>query len=755
MTLESALGWNAVVVAVLAISFLAVARLPFFRRRPALRHWLWLLVLIKCVTPPLFPIPVFRADPNEPRIWANEVRSSEVQTPEFDIASSNQPGLVGEAGGMARFDDGDTQSAVTPNENVWQDGVAFEPAADDVSAARISPPSFFRITLVGFWALVTVAFLLRWAAKAFQLSRLVRRADPAPDSLERIVRQAANRLGAGKVNVVVIDGRVSPLIWIDGSGATILFPKQLAEQISDEQIEWIACHEIAHLVRRDQWSNMFAMFVVAFFWWHPAIWLARSEMRKAQELCADETVIRSCNVSRRSYLETLLSALDFVQMDAGCSVAPASGLFENNVVESRFRALAQGPLIHCNRWQTHAVLLLLLAASLCFPANAQTTGRTDDTSLDGRRPQSEGKRQTTINDGTTKLDETDQPNADHATRPLHLHWLKLSRVDDQVRPELILSTVVALGKPFDIMLTTNQAPVRKPRLDVAQSSITGRISFEDGQHFGTIDTNWKCPERFDGPFELDVPKKASAFTWSRGSSPTCVVLTDQPYSDDIAEKTAKTIGLVHSGFDDPNYLRDSSNNTLETAAIRLSTCAPEFGFHGGASLANAIHSNTNSIYDHPVDDVTSERNLALCRDAIEAMFSRAKLKAEWRLNVKVEKDERTDIGHSEKLRFVLDLGEDRKWDEITEVRLFLKGPPQKNNLEYRSSYPPAKSFLWFEFSVSKLRFPIQGCAMVRSAVYRHPGSLGFTLPEYFFDLESASNLPAKDSASANTAGEDD
>src|SRR4051812_38404526 len=47
---------NALMAAVLALPAAAVARLG---RRPALAHALWLLVLLKLLTPPLIPIPVF------------------------------------------------------------------------------------------------------------------------------------------------------------------------------------------------------------------------------------------------------------------------------------------------------------------------------------------------------------------------------------------------------------------------------------------------------------------------------------------------------------------------------------------------------------------------------------------------------------------------------------------------------------------------------------------------------------------------
>jgi hypothetical protein len=55
---------NAAVVAVLAAAVLAVDRLA---RRPALSHRLWLLLLIKLVTPPLVAMPWDRTRPEPGR----------------------------------------------------------------------------------------------------------------------------------------------------------------------------------------------------------------------------------------------------------------------------------------------------------------------------------------------------------------------------------------------------------------------------------------------------------------------------------------------------------------------------------------------------------------------------------------------------------------------------------------------------------------------------------------------------------------
>jgi hypothetical protein len=67
---------NAVMAAVLAVLAAAVGRVW---RKPALRHALWLLVLLKLVTPPLLPVPIlpWKADEDEP---SSPTRSTPTRT---------------------------------------------------------------------------------------------------------------------------------------------------------------------------------------------------------------------------------------------------------------------------------------------------------------------------------------------------------------------------------------------------------------------------------------------------------------------------------------------------------------------------------------------------------------------------------------------------------------------------------------------------------------------------------------------------
>lgn len=54
----SLLIWNVTLATILAVVVWIAGTKKYLRARPALKHWLWLIVLCKLVTPPLLPLPV-------------------------------------------------------------------------------------------------------------------------------------------------------------------------------------------------------------------------------------------------------------------------------------------------------------------------------------------------------------------------------------------------------------------------------------------------------------------------------------------------------------------------------------------------------------------------------------------------------------------------------------------------------------------------------------------------------------------------
>src|SRR5205085_5012588 len=81
-------------------------------------------------------------------------------------------------------------------------------------------------------------------------------------------------------------------------------------------------HELAHLYRRDHWVRWLEIIVTVLYWWHPAVWWARRELRDAEEQCCDAWVVWLMPGANRHYAAALLDTLEFVSSPPSLKARP-------------------------------------------------------------------------------------------------------------------------------------------------------------------------------------------------------------------------------------------------------------------------------------------------------------------------------------------------------------------------------------------------------------------------------------------------
>ncbi len=345
----SLLIWNVTLAALMAavVAFAGMTR--YVRERPALKHWLWLIVLCKLVTPPLLPLPILAGQDSlltltgtVPRIEAGIERANE-----FSASS------VRDAAPLAlqakRSDREETLTASTSRGFVH-----------------------WRISLCLIWLVIALALAIRVLAPVLRLVRLIRRGDWDNDRVNGIVSREALRTGISRsVNACVVQARVTPLLWVRQGRPVVVIPHALLSELTDEQVSCVAAHELAHFRRRDHWWNGFAWIVGVLFWWNPVVWWARYELKFAQEVCCDAIVISRNEAVRRPYAETLLQVVDFVVAE-DASPQLAAGFGDATSIEKRFEMIANENVTHRLSRPAWMVLAVFLVATCCYPVLAQT-----------------------------------------------------------------------------------------------------------------------------------------------------------------------------------------------------------------------------------------------------------------------------------------------------------------------------------------------------------------------------------------------
>ncbi len=263
--MPNALLWNLLLTAGLAIVLAALCRLPSLRRRPAMRHWLWLLLLAKLVTPPLIAVPLLPA-------VAGGDEMAAIATP-----PSKPMGYRESAWDQRR----QVNSAVDDTTFAWAGRGAGGVMSRELGcrAQALFFGGLFAVSLIGTCVLLTVH-----GVHAAKLYRWLRRAGTENYLLAESCADVASRLEIrGVVRSCVVDTRTTPLLW-GWHRPMVVVPRQLINDLSPQQLRGIIAHEIAHFLRRDHWANLFVFIVKVLLWWNPVVWWADRELRGARTL---------------------------------------------------------------------------------------------------------------------------------------------------------------------------------------------------------------------------------------------------------------------------------------------------------------------------------------------------------------------------------------------------------------------------------------------------------------------------------------
>lgn len=440
---------NAAMAAVLTVLAAGLCRLY---RRPTFAHGLWLVVLLKLVTPPLVPVPLPWFDsqePSKPGASANlAVVLAELDSrPHLDVRAAEPPL------------DGARLPVLVPQ----------QPASEGVTASGFLPGSWclpiFLVWLAG--SVCVLAWIARSVVRFQRLLRFARKADP---DLQDLANELAGRLKlARRPDVWLVPGKVSPMLWALGARPRLIFPAELLERPDREQLRTILLHELAHWRRRDHWVRLLELAVMALYWWHPAVWWARSGLRQAEEECCDAWVVATLEGADRAYAMALLETVAFLSKARLPLPTSASGIGQVSHLRRRLTMIMSGQKRKTLTWAGCAGLLAFGMLLLpLIPVRAQQPEKKEvwpsivvDYDGDGR-----GRLYRSRGDGVF-IDVTDQAGIGQVGNGIVVADLNLDGVrillagDDSPNKEAI----ELLKKALKILADKKQAPaspVAKP-----------------------------------------------------------------------------------------------------------------------------------------------------------------------------------------------------------------------------------------------------------------------------------------------------
>ena len=151
---------------------------------------------------------------------------------------------------------------------------------------------------IAFWVLFGFAQMSRIACSFLYLRKIKRKADAAPEGLVERFRYWLVACGIQRpVRLLVSDRIASPMATGYRHPAVIL-PAALLPQFPDAELDHVLLHELAHIARRDDWSNLFARCLGALVGLHPGAAWALRQIAHERELACDDWVVSRIGEAR-------------------------------------------------------------------------------------------------------------------------------------------------------------------------------------------------------------------------------------------------------------------------------------------------------------------------------------------------------------------------------------------------------------------------------------------------------------------------
>lgn len=287
---------NAVVSAAMALVAMMVQRTL---NRPQLAYLLWLLVIIKLVTPPLVTLPVMIA-PGQ-------------NTEPLTIVTA-----LSESGINVNLD----TLATSPLLHPWWMG-----------AKAHGKSVLLMIWLTGGLLILSISLI-----RIFRFNRLLNvKSEKAPPSVQNISKKMTCQLKIrSEIAIYTTSANLTPMVWWVGGRARVILPKVLLEKLGEEKFQWVIAHELAHIRRRDHLVRWVEWLACVCFWWNPLAWMACRHLRINEEICCDALVLTTLNPKPNVYATSLLETIEQLAETTLRPPAVASAIDSGGILKRRF-----------------------------------------------------------------------------------------------------------------------------------------------------------------------------------------------------------------------------------------------------------------------------------------------------------------------------------------------------------------------------------------------------------------------------------
>lgn len=190
--------------------------------------------------------------------------------------------------------------------------------------APISFPVSWALYLFAAWTFIAAVGLVRVGMGLWQLRKLRNNSVPVPvPDLDPSLQKTLQEFGSIRSVTLCVSDDLRMPTAIGFVKPLVVIPSWAMKELATAELNSILLHELAHLRRWDDCTNLAQKVLSALFFFHPAVWWVAGRLTLEREMACDDLVLARTE-SPKAYAECLISLAEKGFLRRGLELAQAA-----------------------------------------------------------------------------------------------------------------------------------------------------------------------------------------------------------------------------------------------------------------------------------------------------------------------------------------------------------------------------------------------------------------------------------------------
>jgi len=214
--------------------------------------------------------------------------------------------------------------AVLPLIGGWTSGGWAGHGIVSAKPSEITVPGSWALYIFTAWLSIAAAGLIRVGISFLHLYRIRKSCVPIDAADPVLLRTLEEfKLGSRKSVQLCVSDRVRVPTAIGFLKPMVVIPSWMMTETSAAELNAILLHELAHLGRRDDWTNLIQKILGALLFFHPAVWWINRRLSLEREMACDDLVLAR-TTDPHAYAECLVTLAEKSFLRRGLALAQAA-----------------------------------------------------------------------------------------------------------------------------------------------------------------------------------------------------------------------------------------------------------------------------------------------------------------------------------------------------------------------------------------------------------------------------------------------